>query len=107
MTLLAKGLDKLPLETVQPLFNDGLNYVWTHLEHYMDTVRHMTKSVFKGFIHLAHTHKQLGKKERKNAGQAIFVCFFLLQQKLKNCTLVCFIACKKKTVTKAKYTIRK
>lgn len=51
----------MPLETLIPLFYDGLNYVWTHLDHYMDTVRHMTKTVFRSFIQLANLHKQTGK----------------------------------------------
>lgn len=60
LTLLSRSLDKMPFETLQPLFKEGLNYVWTHLDHNVDTVRHMTKSVFKNFVQLANLHKQEG-----------------------------------------------
>lgn len=51
----------MSLELVQPLFREGLNYVWTHLDHHVDTIRHTTKTVFKNFIQLATLHKQQGK----------------------------------------------
>lgn len=50
----------MALDPLKPLFNDGLNYVWTHLDHHIDTVRHMTKNIFKSFIQLAILHKQQG-----------------------------------------------
>lgn len=54
--LLSRGLDDIPLTTLETLFKQGLDYIWIHLDHYIDTVRHATKTVLSNFVKLAYKH---------------------------------------------------
>lgn len=60
LTLLSRSFDKIPLNIIQPLYEEGLNFVWTHLDHHVDMVRHMAKTVFRNFIKLALLHQKQG-----------------------------------------------
>jgi hypothetical protein len=40
--------------------NDMLEFVWTHLEHYMDIVRHSASGILMNIVKLGSTLKQDG-----------------------------------------------
>lgn len=54
--LLSRNLDSVPLTTLERLFKPGLDYIWMHLEHYIDTVRNATKTVLSNFVKLAYKY---------------------------------------------------
>lgn len=61
LILISKIMNTIPLAYVDLMFSQGLDYVWTHLDHFVDTVKHSVKSIFENLIKLAYRHYINGK----------------------------------------------
>ncbi|KAI4458024.1 thada/death receptor interacting protein [Holotrichia oblita] len=60
LILISKIMNTIPLSYVDLMFSEGLDYVWTHLDHFVDTVKHSTKLIFENLIKLAYRHYRNG-----------------------------------------------
>ncbi|KAK9728753.1 Ferric reductase NAD binding domain [Popillia japonica] len=56
LILISKIMNTIPLTYVDLMFSQGLDYVWTHLDHFVDTVKNSAKSIFENLIKLAYRH---------------------------------------------------
>lgn len=61
LILISKIMNTIPLTYVDLMFSQGLDYVWTHLDHFVDTVKNSAKSIFENLIKLAYRHYINGK----------------------------------------------
>ncbi|XP_022900638.1 tRNA (32-2'-O)-methyltransferase regulator THADA [Onthophagus taurus] len=60
LILISKVINTIPLGYIEPMFSEALEYVWTHLDHYIDTVRQSARTIFENLIRLAHEHYKKG-----------------------------------------------
>ncbi|KRT82581.1 hypothetical protein AMK59_4444, partial [Oryctes borbonicus] len=60
LILISKIMNTIPLSYVEPMFSHSLDYVWTHLDHFVDTVRHSAKTILENLIKLAYRHYRNG-----------------------------------------------
>lgn len=60
LSILAKHLKNVPTDLMMPLFIEGLSYVWSHIEHFVDTVRNYAKLFFVELVTVAALHKSTG-----------------------------------------------
>lgn len=51
----------IPLSSVESMFAQGIDYVWIHLDHFVDTVKHSAKTIFENLIKIAYKHYKNGK----------------------------------------------
>ncbi|XP_060526228.1 tRNA (32-2'-O)-methyltransferase regulator THADA isoform X2 [Cylas formicarius] len=60
---IVKHLKKIPLEVLKPLYVEGLFFVWSHADHFVDTVRTYAKQFFEDLVVLAAHHRESGNDE--------------------------------------------
>lgn len=61
---LSKMLEGLSAKAIEPIFAKGLEYVWIHLDHYIENIRQFTQAVFKNFTRIAIKHYKEGIKSK-------------------------------------------
>ncbi|XP_017786652.1 PREDICTED: thyroid adenoma-associated protein homolog [Nicrophorus vespilloides] len=60
---LSKLLSSMHISAILMVYNSTLEYIWTHLDHYLDTVRHDTSLVLKNVAKAAVRHESQGNSE--------------------------------------------
>ncbi|CAG9856965.1 unnamed protein product [Phyllotreta striolata] len=60
LSILCKQMKDAPLDSMEKLFVRGISFVWSHIEHFIDTVRSYTKQFFIELIVIAGHHKANG-----------------------------------------------
>ncbi|XP_023011741.2 thyroid adenoma-associated protein homolog [Leptinotarsa decemlineata] len=63
LTTIGKQLKFLPRDLVKPLYLEGIAFVWSHIEHFVDSVRNYTKLFFVELVIVAATHRNEGHVE--------------------------------------------
>ncbi|KAJ8947049.1 hypothetical protein NQ318_019942 [Aromia moschata] len=63
LSIIVKHLKAVPQSLIKSLFLEGISYVWSHLEHFVDTVRNYTKLFFEDLVIVAAQHKNNGNRE--------------------------------------------
>nr|XP_018910499.1 PREDICTED: thyroid adenoma-associated protein homolog [Bemisia tabaci] len=76
---LAEQLSKYPAHAEMELSQKFLNYIITHIDHYLDTVRHRTKTIFEHFINFTSSstsmRDELITSLRESKMTSRFFCF--------------------------------
>ncbi|KAJ8945809.1 hypothetical protein NQ314_009031 [Rhamnusium bicolor] len=60
LNIIGKQLKAIPQDLIKPLFLEAISYVWSHIEHFVDTVRTYTRQFFVEIIMVAAEHKNNG-----------------------------------------------
>ncbi|GJQ88097.1 hypothetical protein Trydic_g13108 [Trypoxylus dichotomus] len=60
LILITKIMNTIPLSYIEPMFSRSLDYVWMHLDHFVDTVRHSAKIILENLVKLAYRHYRNG-----------------------------------------------
>lgn len=58
--MIGKHLKSLPVDKVKGLFILGLQYVWSHVDHFVDTVRQYIKIISADLVALSAFHSKNG-----------------------------------------------
>lgn len=66
LCLIAKHLKNIPVDLVKSMFLEGLFYVSSHADHFIDTVRNYSKIFFEELVGLAAHHQENGFTELTN-----------------------------------------
>ncbi|VEN58737.1 unnamed protein product [Callosobruchus maculatus] len=60
LSIMAKQLTSIPKTLIKPFFLEGISFVWSHIDHFVDTVRNYAKSFFIELINVAAYHRTNG-----------------------------------------------
>nr|CAI5849814.1 unnamed protein product [Callosobruchus analis] len=63
LSITAKQLIVIPMTLIKPLFLEGISFVSSHIDHFVDTVRNYAKLFFIELINLAAYHRRNGYNE--------------------------------------------
>nr|CAH7713689.1 unnamed protein product [Callosobruchus chinensis] len=63
LSITAKQLTAIPKTLIKPLFLEGISFVWSHIDHFVDTVRNYAKLFFVELINVAAYHRTNGYNE--------------------------------------------
>lgn len=58
--MLGKYLTVVPPELIKPIFLEAIAYIWSHIDHFVDTVRNYAKQFFADIVMVAAHHKNNG-----------------------------------------------
>ncbi|CAH0552961.1 unnamed protein product [Brassicogethes aeneus] len=57
LSMIGKNLKSIPMDFTKNIFEQGLEFVWSHIDHFVDTVRSYTKLICGDLVELAYLQK--------------------------------------------------
>ncbi|XP_050508206.1 thyroid adenoma-associated protein homolog isoform X1 [Diabrotica virgifera virgifera] len=60
LSIISKHMKNVPAEHIEPLFVQGISFVWSHIEHFVDSVRNYTRQFFAELVVIAAIHNNNG-----------------------------------------------